>query len=78
MRARAYVARAWEAAHALPCLFGGRGMGPQRAAWEAAFAAEMAGLRKQEHIQALLDLVKAFEMIPHGFLGCSQGVAKSK
>ena len=68
MRARAYVARAWEAAHALPCLFGGQGMGAQRAAWEAAFAAEMAGLQRQEHLQALLDLVKAFEMIPHELL----------
>ncbi len=27
--------QAWEAAHALPCLFGGAGMGAQRAAWEA-------------------------------------------
>ena len=32
MRARVCVARAWEAAHALPCLFGGAGMGAQRAA----------------------------------------------
>ena len=40
-------------------------MGAQRASWQAAFAAEMAGLSKQEHLQALLDLVKAFETIPH-------------
>ena len=68
MRARVYIARAWEAEHALPCLFGGQGMGAQRAAWEAAFAAEVAGLQRQEHLQALLDLVKAFEMIPHALL----------
>ena len=40
-------------------------MGAQRASWQAAFAAEMAWLSKQEHLQALLDLVKAFETIPH-------------
>jgi hypothetical protein len=68
MRARIYVARAWEAAHALPCLFGGQGMGAQRASWEASFTAEMAGLFKQQHLQALLDLVKAFETIPHDLL----------
>ena len=68
MRARVYVARAWEAAHALPCLFGGAGMGAQRASWEAAFSSEFAGLSKQDHLQALLDLVKAFETIPRDLL----------
>ena len=59
------MARAWEAANALPCLFGGPGMGAQRASWEAASTAEVAGLMKVDHLQALLDLVKAFETIPH-------------
>jgi hypothetical protein len=68
MRARVYVARAWEAAHALPCLFGGAGMGAQRASWDAAFSSEFAGLSKQDHLQALLDLVKAFETIPRDLL----------
>ena len=54
MRARVCVARAWEAAHALLCLFGGAGMGASRASWQAAFSAEMAGLLKQEHLQASL------------------------
>ena len=40
-------------------------MGAQRASWQSAFAAEMASLLKQDHAQALLDLVKAFELIPH-------------
>ena len=40
-------------------------MGAQRAAWQAAFAAELAGLRRLDHVQVLLDLVKAFETIPH-------------
>ena len=39
MRTRAQVVRGWEAATALPCLFGARGMGAQRAAWIAAFKA---------------------------------------
>ena len=40
-------------------------MGAQRASQQAAFSAEMAGLLKQEHLQALFDLVKAFETIRH-------------
>ena len=43
-------------------------MGAQRASWETAFSAEMAGLLQQDHFQALLDLVKAFETIPHDLL----------
>ena len=65
MRARVCVAKAWEVANAHPCLFGGPGMGAQRASWQAAFASEMAAIMKLDHAQALLDLVKAFEMIPH-------------
>ena len=40
-------------------------MGAQRAAWEAAFAAELASAQCKDHVQILLDLVKAFETIPH-------------
>lgn len=40
-------------------------MGAQRAAWTAAFSAEAAAAGGREHAAALLDLVKAFEMIPH-------------
>ena len=68
MRSRVFLARTWEAQNALPQIFGGKGMGAQRAAWEAAFIAEMASRRNLEHIAALLDLVKAFEMIPHSKL----------
>jgi len=45
--------------------FGGAGMGAQRAAWQAAFVAELAYLQRLDHVQILLDLVKAFETIPH-------------
>ena len=68
MRARAWIAQAWEAAHASPRLFGGKGMGAQRAAWTAAFQAEAAALDTMSHAVALLDLVKAFERIPHWHL----------
>ena len=68
MRARVCVARAWEATNALPSLFGGAEMGAQKAAWQAAFMAEAAALSTDEHVQALLDLVKAFETVPHAEL----------
>ena len=65
MRARAAVARQWEARNAMPCFFGGAGMGAQRAAWSAAFRAEEAAATGMYYLQALLDLVKAFERLPH-------------
>ena len=40
-------------------------MGAQRASWQAAFAAESAARSGNYFAQSLLDLVKAFEMIPH-------------
>ena len=65
MRARSAAARAWEAAHALPGVYGGAGRGAQRAAWAAAFAAEASARRGRQHVASLLDLVKAFERVPH-------------
>ena len=65
MRARTCQARAWEAANASKELYGGVGMGAQRAAWVEAFSAEAAVLQQEEHAQALLDLTKAFEMVDH-------------
>ena len=43
-------------------------MGAQRAAWEAAFHAENAALTNLEYAQSMLDLVKAFERVPHQVL----------
>ena len=68
MRARIIVARVWEAANAMPTVFGGAGMGAQKAAWQAAFDSESAALTGTSHAQSLLDLVKAFETVPHGVL----------
>ena len=43
-------------------------MGAQKASWQEAFAAEAAALGGLEYAQALLDLVKAFETVPHWVL----------
>jgi hypothetical protein len=65
MRARVTIARVWGSQNALPSIYGGAGMGAQRAAWEAAFIAELAALRDMVHVDSMLDLVKAFETVPH-------------
>jgi len=69
MRSRVCVVRAWESATALPSVFGGVGMGAQK----AAFVAEAACVAKNDHIQSLLDLVKAFETVPHHILAAAAG-----
>ena len=43
-------------------------MSAQYASWQAAFIAECAALAHLDHLQALLDLVKAFETVPHRIL----------
>ena len=68
MRARVAVARTWEAANKCPAIFGGSGMGAQRAAWQSAFHGEAAALAGDSFAQSLLDLVKAFEKVPHQVL----------
>ena len=40
-------------------------MGAQKALWQEAFAAKSASLAGLDYAQALLDLVKAFETVPH-------------
>ena len=65
MRARSDLAKSFEASTYRPSIFGGAGMGSQRAAWQVAFQAEAAALKSEHYGQSLLDLVKAFEKIPH-------------
>ena len=65
MKARTGMPREWEADSPNEALYGGAGKGAQRAAWIGAFHAETARANGRSHAQALIDLVKAFEMTPH-------------
>lgn len=73
MRVRATIARAWEVAHHIPSIFGGACSGAQRAAWATAFAAEASAADAKQHLASLLDLVKAFERIPHRLVAEAAG-----
>ena len=75
MRARICDVRACEAATALPSIFGGAGMGAQKAAWQVAFSAEAVALTDIDMAESLIDLVKAFETVPHYVLATA---AKAK
>ena len=68
MRARASYAVDWEATNDDDGIFGGKGKGAQRAAWVEAFRAEATASCGEHQAQALLDLTKAFEAVPHGKL----------
>ena len=62
------LAKDWKETTATPELYGGKGMGAQRAAWTAAFQAENARYDDVQQAVVMLDLVKAFERIPHSHL----------
>ena len=70
MRARRSAASKWEAAVHRPYLCAGEGMGADVAAWKQAARAELAATMKSSvgYAVALLDLVKAFERVPHHIL----------
>ena len=57
----------WEKANRHPFLYAGKGTGAGIAAWKQAARAELAATAqfKVGYAQALLDLVKAFDRIPH-------------
>ena len=65
MRARILVAKNWEAKTAMPAIFGGPGKGAQAAAYQTALVAETANRDGDAFAASLLDLVKAFETVPH-------------
>ena len=65
MRIRGPVVRAWRASLRKEYLFGGQGRGAQRAAWMQAAKAEAAHMSKRCYGVVLVDLVKAFEKVPH-------------
>ena len=49
-------------------VYGGPGMGAQKAAYQISIVAETAAMNLQESAAGLLDLVKAFETVPHFIL----------
>ena len=60
----------WERANHRPYLYAGKGMGADVAAWKQAARAELVATMKDSvgYAQVLLDLVKAFDRIPHWLL----------
>jgi len=68
MRARILIAKTWEAETAMPEVFGGPGKGAQAAADQTALVAETASLDGDAFAASLLDLIKAFETVPHDVL----------
>ena len=68
MRARRDIAAHWEAKCSRPYLLAGADRGSTVAAWRQAFRAEAAAALDTSYVQVLLDLVKAFERIPHRVL----------
>ena len=70
MRARRHIIVEWERLNHRPYLYGGKGMGADIAVWKQAARAELAAASKNAvaYAQALLDLVKAFDRVPHRLL----------
>ena len=65
MRVRRQELRRWEEVHNPQAIHGAAQKSAGRAAWLAALDAEEAAGKESFHAQALLDLVKAFEAVPH-------------
>ena len=67
-RTRRSIAAKWEQANARFYLYGGAGKGAEVAGWKQAARAELVAANKAVYAQGLLDLVKAYERIPHHVL----------
>ena len=69
-RSRREAVARWESAVQRPFLYAGKGMGADIAAWKQAARAELAAAASYQvgYGIALLDLVKAFERVPHRLL----------
>ena len=70
MRARRQASLRWEANLRRSYLYVAKGMGADIAVWKQAARAELAATAKNmvSYAIALLDLVKAFERVPHHVL----------
>ena len=67
-RARLIIVKVWEKQNEMPSVYGGIGMGAQKAAFQIALVAEKAALLREDFGPGLFDLVKAFETVPHYIL----------
>jgi hypothetical protein len=65
MRCRRPTIKKWRREHARSYRYGGTGKGAQRASWIHAAKSEIATSGGRSYATTLLDLVKAFETIPH-------------
>ena len=68
MRSRIDITKRWESLTYMSSVFGVLGMGAQKAAYHISIVAETAAMNFQEFVAGLLDLVKAFETVPHFIL----------
>ena len=68
MRARRDLISDWERGHSRSWVYAGVGKGADMAAWRQSASAELAAAMKTGYTQALLDLVKAFDHVPHDVL----------
>ena len=67
-RTRLLTIKIWDQSNKMPSVFGGPGMGAQKAAFQISITAEIAALENADFAAGLLDLVKAFETVPHHIL----------
>jgi len=68
MRVRLADAVVWQTLHERPWLYASAGKGAEVAAWRQAARSEQAAARNWHYGAALLDMVKAFERVPHDIL----------
>ena len=68
MKVRLADAMVWQTAFDRPWLYAGKGKGADVAAWKQAAKAELANAKGLHYAAVLLDLVKAFDRVPHDLL----------
>ncbi len=64
-RIRRHDVATWERNNDRSWIYGGEGKSAETAAWRQALLAEAAAMSDAHYVQLLLDLVKAFDFVPH-------------